>query len=192
MRKKLLIGLAVLAGVFVTFLGVAAMQPDEMRVQRSLTINAAPEDVFVQVNNLHHWEDWSPWAKLDPEMQETFEGPVAGEGASNSWVGNDEVGEGKMTIVESKPGELVTIKLEFVKPYEATNDVHFTFEPVDGQTKVTWSMQARQNFVCKCFGLFLDMEQMIGQDFDKGLTSLKTVTEKYKQLQVAEAQKSEQ
>src|SRR2546425_12785658 len=125
MLKILLIALAVIVVVFVV---IIAIQPSDFRITRSASFAAPPEAVFAQVNDLHNWEAWSPWAKLDPAMKPTYEGPAAGVGAICSWAGNDKVGEGRMTVTESRPGELVRLKLEFVKPFASTSDVEFTFK----------------------------------------------------------------
>src|SRR5262245_42636555 len=114
MLKKILIALVVLIGIFVV---VVATRPSEFRVSRSAKMTAPPATVFEQVNDFHQWEAWSPWAKLDPNVKNTFEGPAAGTGAIFRWAGNNEVGEGAMTILESRPSELVSIKLEFIKPF---------------------------------------------------------------------------
>src|SRR6266404_5297391 len=123
---KILIAIAVLIVVFVI---VVAMQPADFRVGRSATIPAPVAAVFEQVNDLHKFQDWSPWAKIDPNCKLTYDGPPAGVGASFAWAGNKEVGEGRMTVMESKPGELVRFKLEFLKPFEATNTAELTFKP---------------------------------------------------------------
>ena len=125
MLKKILIALAAIAVVFV---GYVAMQPSEFRVVRTVTVSAPTPDVFAQVNNFHHWQAWSPWAKLDPAAKATFGGPPAGPGAVFMWAGNDKVGEGRMTLTESHPSDLVKIKVEFVKPFEGTNTTEFTFK----------------------------------------------------------------
>lgn len=175
MIKKLLI---VLLLIIVAFVAVVAMQPSDFRVSRSATIAAPPAVVFGHVNNLKQWNDWSPWAKRDPNMKTTYEGPESGEGAVYAWAGNQEVGEGRMTITASRPAEAVEMKLEFLKPMEATNEVEFKFAPEGDQTRVTWSMLGRNNFVGKAFCLFMDMDKMVGGDFEKGLADLKTISEK--------------
>jgi hypothetical protein len=129
------------------------------------------------VNDFHNWTAWSPWAKLDPAMKQTYEGAPAGTGAVSTWAGNKDVGEGRMTIIESRPSELIRIKLEFFKPFAATNTAEFTFKPAGDQTAVTWSMAGEKNFMAKAFGLFMNMDKMIGDDFEKGLANLKSVTE---------------
>jgi uncharacterized protein YndB with AHSA1/START domain len=174
MLKKILIGIA---AVIVLFVIIVALQPAQYRVTRSATIPAAPATVFEHVNDLHKWDAWSPWAKLDPGMKVTFEGPQTGAGASYAWVGNKEVGEGKMSITESKANELVRLKLEFIKPFASTATTEFTFKPEGEQTSVTWSMTGDKNFISKAFCLFMNMDKMVGGDFEKGLASLKSVVQ---------------
>jgi hypothetical protein len=132
--------------------------------------------VFEQVNDLHKWEAWSPWDRMDPNSKKTFSGPGAGVGASYSWVG-PKTGEGRMTLVESRPAELVRLKLDFVKPFKANNTAEFTFTVKGDQTVVTWSMTGRNNFMGKAFGLIMNFDKMCGGDFEKGLANLKSVTE---------------
>ena len=155
-----------------------ALQPSHLEVSRSTEIDAPPAAVFEQVNDFHHWDDWSPWAKLDPSMKTSFEGPKFGEGAKYSWDGNDKVGAGRMTIVDSKPPETVKIKLEFLRPMASVADTLFTFTPVGaGKTKVTWKMSGENGFIGKAFSLIMDCDKMVGPDFEKGLANLKAVVE---------------
>ena len=125
---------------------VVAVQPSEFHVARTATIAAPPAAVFAQVNDFHRWEAWSPWAKIDPAAENSYEGSSAGKGAGFRWSGNSDVGEGSMTIAESRPSELIRIKLDFVRPFAGTNDVEFTFKPVGDQTAVTWTMDGRRTF----------------------------------------------
>jgi uncharacterized protein YndB with AHSA1/START domain len=174
MLKKILLGLV---AVLVVLAAVIAMQPADFAITRSTTIDAPPATVFGQVNDFHKWEAWSPWAKMDPEMKTTYEGPAAGTGAMYSWVGDSKVGEGKMTIVESRPDELVKIRLEFLKPFAATNDTEFAFKPDGTGTHVTWTMSGKNGFVSKAFSLCMDMDKMVGGDFEKGLAQMKSASE---------------
>jgi hypothetical protein len=179
MLKKLLLGaLVVIVVVVAIFCVVVTMQPAHYRVERSATMNAPPSVVFSQVNDFHKWDTWSPWAKLDPNMKTAFEGSPAGSGAVYSWTGNSDVGEGRMTITDSKPAELVKIKLDFIKPFAATSDTVFSFKPQGNQTAVTWTMDGENNFIGKAFCLFINMDKMVGGDFEKGLAQMKTVSEK--------------
>lgn len=174
MFAKIILAIVLIVGIFFV---VAAFQPKEFRVTRATTIEAPAATVFDQVNDFHKWEAWSPWAKRDPQMKQTFEGPVAGTGASYAWAGNNQVGEGRMTIQESRPGELVRIKLEFIKPFAATNTAEFTFKPEGSKTAVDWTMLGEKNLMSKAFGLVMNMDKVIGGDFEKGLADLKRVSE---------------
>ena len=169
--------LIVLAAVVVVFIVVVAMQPAEFRIMRTATLSAPPADVFPHVNDFHNWEAWSPWAKLDLAAKNSFEGAAAGAGAIFKWSGNRQVGEGMMTMTESQPNDLIRIKLEFLRPFKATNTTEFTFKPEGNQTVVTWSMSGRNNFISKAFCLFMNMDKMVGGDFEKGLANMKSVVE---------------
>ncbi len=174
MLTKILIALAV---VIVVLVIVVATRPPEFRITRTATISAPAPAVFAQVNDFHKWAAWNPWAKLDPAMKQTYEGAPAGAGAIYTWAGNREVGEGRMTLTESRPTELIRIKLEFLKPFKATNTAKFTFKPVGDQTVVTWTMTGENNFIAKAVSLIMNMEKMVGGQFEKGLASMKTVVE---------------
>jgi hypothetical protein len=174
MFKKILIGIAV---IILVFLVVVALQPADFRITRSTTIAAPADVVFTQVNDFHKWDAWSPWAKLDPAMKQTYDGTPAGVGAIYSWVGNKDVGEGRMTITQSRPGELVGIKLEFLKPFAQVNNTEFALKPDGDKTAVTWSMNGTNNFMAKGFGLFMNLDKMVGGDFEKGLAQMKLVAE---------------
>ena len=177
MRRKVLIGLAVMLLGFITFVST---RPATFHIERSTTI-AAPADVaFTQVNDFHKWAQWSPYEKLDPQMTKTFTGPAEGVGASYSWKGNDKAGEGSMTIEKSDKPLHISIKLHFLKPFPATNTATFAFTPDSANpqaTKATWAMDGNNNFVGKLFSLFVNVDKLVGDDFEKGLASLKTVAE---------------
>lgn len=174
MIKKILIALALIVAVFAI---VAALQPEDVHVTRSATIAAAPAVVFEQINDLHKWQAWSPWAKLDPTAKISYEGPQTGTGAAFSWDGNNQVGVGTMTITESRPNDLIRFKLDFLKPFKGTNTAEFSFKPLGEQTVVTWSMEGKKNFITKAIGLFMDCDKMVGGQFEKGLADLKSVAE---------------
>ena len=174
MLKIILLAVAV---IVVVFLVVAMMQPDEFRVTRSTTIAAPAPNVFALVNELHNWEKWNPWQKIDPAMKVTFSGPPAGVGAGYGWVGNKDVGEGRLGIIESRPSDLVRLKLDFLKPFAATNTAEFTFKPEGTGTTVTWSMSGNKNFISKVMGLVMNMDTMIGGQFEKGLADMKATAE---------------
>ena len=161
----------------IIFIIAAAMQPSDFCVTRSGTISAPASAVFAQVNDLQKWDAWSPWAKLDPEARNSFEGPASGIGAIMRWAGNNKVGEGSMTIVESRPDDFIRFKLEFLKPFTATNTAEFTFTSENDQTIVTWCMYGKNNFMGKAMGLIMSCEKMVGGQFEKGLATLKSLAE---------------
>jgi len=174
MLKKIL---AVLIVVIAAFAGYVALQPDELVIQRQQAINAAPDKVFAQVNDLHKWDAWSPWAKIDPKAKIGFEGPAAGKDASFTWSGNDTIGEGRMTIVESRPAEVVDINVAFTKPFENTSSSKFEFTPKADQTLVTWTMSGKQNYLEKAMCIIFRGKAMVGGEMANGLSNLKAVSE---------------
>ncbi len=174
MIKKILIGLAVILVILVL---VIALQPATYQVERSANIAAPAAVVFAQVNDFHKWNAWSPWAKIDPAMKQTFAGAPAGTGAVYTWAGNKAVGAGRMEITESQPSDLIKIKLEFLEPFAATSTTEFTFTPQGNQTAVKWKMSGENNFMAKAFSLFMNMDKMIGGDFEKGLAQMKAAAE---------------
>ena len=174
MLKTILIVLAVLIAGFAV---VVSRQPAQFRIERSTTIAAPAGRVFPLVNDLHRWHGWSPWAKLDPQAKEAFEGPAQGVGASFSWAGNAKVGVGKMTITESRPSRLIRMKLEFLKPMKATSTAEFNFISEGASTVVTWSMSGENGFIGKAMHLVGVCEKMVGGQFEKGLASMKTLAE---------------
>jgi uncharacterized protein YndB with AHSA1/START domain len=178
MIKKLILGLlAVIVIGVIALVVVISTQPSQFKVTRSSTFDAPPETVFAQVNDFHNWAAWSPWEKLDPNMKRTITGPPSGKGATYAWTGNDQVGEGKMTITESKPNDSIKIDLEFIKPFAQKSITDFTLKPEGGKTTMTWTMAGDNNFISKAFCMVMDMDKMIGADFEKGLNQLKPIVE---------------
>jgi hypothetical protein len=175
MIKKILLGLVAIVALVLI---VGAFQSDTYRVERSVTIAAAPADVFPQINDLRKSQVWSPWVKIDPAAKMTFDGPASGVGASNAWAGNSSVGEGRQTIVESTPNELVRLKLEFLKPMADVATAEFRLTPAGSGTTVTWSMSGHKNYVSKVMCMFVSMDKMVGGYFEQGLASLKALAEK--------------
>jgi carbon monoxide dehydrogenase subunit G len=151
--------------------GFIATRPDTFHVERSAQVNAPPDAVFALINDFHQWAQWSPYEKLDPAMKKKFEGPEAGPGAVYAWSG-EKAGAGRMTLLEGRPAERVVIRLEFLEPFQATNEARFTLAPSGTGTRVTWSMDGQNNLVSKAASLFMDMDALIGKDFAQGLASL--------------------
>jgi hypothetical protein len=158
-------------------IGFAATRPNTFRVQRSTKINARAEKVFPLIADFHRWPEWSPWEKLDPAMKRTHSGPPSGKGAVYEWEGNKKVGQGRMEILHAAAPAKVEIKLDFIKPFSANNVTEFTLTPTGNATEVLWSMRGASPFMFKLMGLFMNMDCMIGNDFEKGLAAMKSVAE---------------
>jgi len=174
MLVKILLGLALVLAVLLI---VIALQPSTFHIERSIRIAAPPEKAFASVNDFHAWTAWSPWEGKDPALKRTYEGAPSGVGAVYSWAGNQEVGEGRMTIEKSDPGREVGIKLEFLKPFAATNRATYTFAPEGNGSTVTWAMDGEKNFFMKAFHLFVNMDKLLGADFERGLAAMKRTAE---------------
>ena len=168
-----LIALIVLA----VLLLVASRRPDTFRVERSTVINAPAATVFGHVADFRRWIAWSPWEQLDPAMQRTYSGAESGVGAVYEWSGNRKAGQGWMEITKADSGSAVHLKLDFIKPFPASNISEFTLTPSGTGTAVNWAMHGPSNLMSKLMGVFFSMEKFIGRDFEKGLTSLKSVSE---------------
>jgi hypothetical protein len=175
MLKIILIVIVVLIAAILAY---AATRPNNFRVQRSTTIQAAPEKIFPLIVDFHNWTSWSPWEKKDPALKRTYSGAPSGKGAVYAWEGNKNVGSGRMEITDAPAPSKVTIKLDFIKPFEGHNIAEFTLQPAGGATNVNWEMNGHMAFVMKVFGIFVNMDKMIGNDFEAGLANLKTVAEK--------------
>lgn len=173
--KRLAIGIPLLAAAAVV---VIWMQPDDYRLTRSTVIAAPAAAVFAQVNDLRKWDDWSPWAKVDPAAKVTFSGPQSGPGATFHWSGNDKVGAGTMTITESKPNQRVATRTDFAKPFAGTSQSDFVFSQMGDQTNVIWTMSGTHNLIGKAICMVMSMETMLGPDFERGLAQLKAVVER--------------
>jgi hypothetical protein len=163
---------AVLAGV----LAYAATRPDTFRIERAAGIKAPPEKIFPLIDDFHSWVTWSPWENIDPALKRTYSGAATGKGATYAWEGNSKVGTGRMEITESSVPLRITIKLDFIKPFEGHNTAEFRLEPKGGATTVTWAMFGPSTYLSKVMGLFFSMDRMIGGQFEKGLANLKEIT----------------
>lgn len=176
--KRVLIGIGgVLALGVLGFAVAASTQPDTTHVERSATVAAAPADVFPYINDFSRWDKWSPWHDLDPNQKVAVSENPAGVGAWYTWEGNDDVGKGKMTIEESVPPERLVEDLAFLEPFESRALITFTLTPEGAGTKVTWAYDAENPFMSKVFGMMVDMDAMLGADFEKGLARMKPLAE---------------
>lgn len=175
MLKIILIVIALpVAGVLI----FAATKPDVFRVERQTLIQAPPEKVFALVNDFKQWGPWSPWEKKDPAMKRSFGANSAGKGATYAWEGNKDVGQGSMEIVESVTPARIRLKLDFIQPFEAHNVVTFTLTPQDKGTAINWAMEGPVPYFAKIIHVFINMDAMVGKDFEAGLANLKTLAEK--------------
>jgi uncharacterized protein YndB with AHSA1/START domain len=168
----------ILAVLLAALLLMASRQPDSFLVERAVTVAAPPEAIFPTIADLHQWSRWSPYEKLDPQMKKVFNGTPGAAGASMYWSGNAKAGEGTMTVRELMPPSKLTIQLDLLKPIEGHNVIEFNLEPTDGGTRVMWSMRGANSYLSKVVGLFMNLDTMIGKDFEDGLASLKLDVEK--------------
>jgi len=166
--------LAVVVVILLVLLAVISSRPATYHVERSATLSATPEAIYTHLADFHQWDAWSPWAKLDPQMKTSFSGAASGTGAVYDWTGNDKVGQGRMTILDTRPNSNVTIQLEFIKPFASTCTTAFALAPEGSGTKVTWTMDGKNNFMGKAFGLVMNMDKEVGGDFERGLHQLET------------------
>ena len=163
--------------VVVAFLAFVASRPAEFRMSRSAEIDAPADRIYAHVADFHHWDAWSPFEKYDRNMTKTFSGAPSGPGAVYEWSGNSKAGQGRMEIVDATAPSATTIDLHFIKPFDARNTTVFTFDPVPNGTRVTWAMNGKNNFMAKLFHVFVNMDKMVGKDFEEGLANLKRVSE---------------
>ena len=174
MFNTIAIAVVILIGAL---LGFAATRPGNFRVQRAKRIEAPPEEIFALIHDFHQWGSWSPYEKLDPTMKRTYSGAAHGKGAVYEWAGTSKVGSGRMQITDTFPRSRVTIKLDFLKPFECHNVAEFTLDAHGDATNVTWAMQGRQRYLAKVMSIFLNMDKLIGKDFEAGLANMKAVAE---------------
>lgn len=173
----MLILLALLVAAVVAVLAYASSRPDRFQIVRSITVNATPEQIYPLIENFNEWRRWSPYDKRDPEMKREISGP-AGKGARYRWEGNGQVGAGDMEILETDPPSRLVVALRMEKPMKADNEVVFTLAPSGAGTEVSWAMSGTNSLLSKVIGLFINIDRMVGADFEKGLAALKSEAEK--------------
>ena len=174
MVLKIIIIIAIASAALLAF---AATKPKTFYIQRSISIKAAPEKVFALVNDFHDWSRWAPQDKEDSSMTRTFSGAAHGKGAVSEWNSKGSAGRGRMAITESVPPTMISIKVDFVKPFEAHNINEFTFEPAGTSTKVVWTMHGTNLYFMKVMSVFVNVDSMVGKHFESGLNNLKTLAE---------------
>ena len=175
MLKLIALVVIVALGAFLIY---AASRPDSFRVQRSATIKAPPEKIFPLINDLRSMQTWSAWEKMDPGMKRTHSGAASGTGAAYAWAGNNQIGEGRMEIIESSPPSKVTLRMDFIKPFAAVNTLEFTLQPDGEATRVTEAIFGPSPFISKVMSILCNADKMIGGKFDESLAELKAIAER--------------
>jgi hypothetical protein len=170
--------IVVLVVLIVGVLIYAVTRPGDFRIERSASMAAPPDKIFQLINDFHHWTEWSPWDKIDPALKRTYSGANEGRGAMYEWEGNKQVGKGRMEITDSSAPSKIVIKLDFLQPFEAHNTAEFTLNGAGGSTTVNWAMIGKHAAIMKVLCLFMNMDKMVGGDFEKGLASIKAIVEK--------------
>jgi len=173
LKTILIVVVLILAAVLI----YAATLPDSFRVERSTGIKATPEKIYPLINDLHSMQTWSAWEKVDPGMKRAHSGAASGVGAVYEWEGNNDIGQGRMEIIESSPSRVI-LRMDFIKPFAAQNTVEFTLKPEGDATRVTQAISGPSPYISKLFGLFCSMDKMIGGKFEESLAALKTAAEK--------------
>ncbi|MEQ1814499.1 MAG: SRPBCC family protein [Candidatus Nitrotoga sp.] len=175
MLIKIIVAIVVVIAAILIY---ASTKPDTFRVERSATFKTTPDKVFAQINDFHNWSAWSTWERMDANMQRTHSGETSGVGAKYAWLGNNKVGQGSMEITKSIPSSKLMVNLNFMKPMEAHHIGEFVITPEGDGARLTWAMYGQHPFIGKLFGVFVNMDKMIGKDFEDSLNNLRAVLEK--------------
>ncbi|MEO1009894.1 MAG: SRPBCC family protein [Bacteroidota bacterium] len=171
--------LYILAGILLLVLVLAMIAPKTYDVSRSIEISKPKNEIFNYLKSLKKMDEWSPWAKKDPNMEKKFMGTDGEVGATSYWNGNKDVGEGEQEITKIVEGQRVESELRFLKPWKSTSDCYMDVaDSGNGTTKVTWGFSGKNKFPMSIMMLFMSMDKMVGKDFEEGLTSLKSILEK--------------
>ncbi|MET0333406.1 MAG: SRPBCC family protein [Rhizobacter sp.] len=177
--SKILISLAVILVLALgALLAYAATRPDSFRFERSVTIAASPEKIRPLINDMRQFNTWNPYNKKDPAMKTTYRGPQAGPGAAYDFEGNGEVGKGTIQIIEPSAPDTVSMKLDMLAPMEGHNLIDFKLQPQGTGTQVTWAMHGPTPYLAKVLHVVINMDKMLGKDFEAGLADLKTLAER--------------
>lgn len=174
MWKKIALGLA---GLLLALAAIVAIRPAAYRVERSAHVSAPSRMVYERLSDFRRWAEWSPWAHVDPDMRQSFEGAPAGTGAEYTWSGDSRIGEGRMSITEARPDELVAIRVDFTRPLRTTSTTELRLLPESGGVRVTWTMEGRRDFVGKAVALVARLDDVVARDFEQGLDGLRRVAE---------------
>lgn len=174
MLKKILVGVVVVFGGFAIYVSTL---PSEMNISRELEINASAEVIFPFINNSKKGNEWMPWRDADPGVKMVFSGPEEGVGAKTSWDSQGQMGTGEALITESVKNQSVKTQLTYTKPFEMSQQATMSLSPAGANTKVRWGVTGKNNFLCKAMSVFMNMEKMVGGEFEKGLQNLKKLAE---------------
>ena len=174
----MLTALIIIAILIIALLAIAASRQNTFSLSRSADIKAPPEKIFPHLNDFKNWGAWSPWEKMDPDLKRSFSGSASGKGAHYSWVGNKKVGEGNMEITRSVPSSNIELNLNFLKPFKASNVTEFKITPKGNMSNVNWEMRGPLNLMMKVMHMFMNMDSMVGKDFEAGLANLKSIVER--------------
>jgi Polyketide cyclase / dehydrase and lipid transport len=174
----MLTAIVFIAILIIAFLVIASMRPNTFSLSRSAMFNAPPEKIFPHLNDFKNWGAWSPWEKMDPDLKRNFSGSASGKGAQYSWIGNKKVGEGNMEITRSVPSSNIELNLNFLKPFKASNVTEFNITQKGNMAHVNWEMRGPLNLMMKVMHMFMDMDKMVGKDFEAGLANLKSIVER--------------
>jgi len=187
MIKKILVVIAAIILIpIAAVLVIAATKPDSFEIERAIRIDAVPENIFPLISDLRKFRTWSPYETKDPDMQRTFTGPESGTGATYEWNGDENIGQGQLQIVGAVEPSIVTMDLRFVRPFEVQNTVEFRIEPEGQASNVTWTMRGPMPFISKVMSVFVDIDEMVGSDFEVGLANLKAFAERSSDLPATE------
>lgn len=182
LRKSIAIFGAVVASALIGVMIAAMLRPDAFRIERQIMIKAPPEAIFPLLVDLRAWQAWSPWEGKDPALKRTYSGPASGPGAAYAWEGNDAVGAGRMEITDVTVPSRMAMRLDFLRPFEAHNQVLFMLTPAEGAargaTTVSWVMTGENPFLAKVVQVFVSLDAMVGPDFEAGLANLRRTAEK--------------
>jgi uncharacterized protein YndB with AHSA1/START domain len=186
MFETLVVIAILLAVVIAVVLILATAKPHTFRVERAAVIQAPPERIFSLIDDFHKWRAWSPWEDRDPALKRIYEGAAHGKGAVYAWEGNRNVGAGRMEILSATSPSAIVIKLDFIKPFEGHNIAEFTMLPRGGatdaattiSTNITWAMHGPAPLMHRVMQVFMDLDRMIGKDFEAGLAKLRRAAER--------------
>jgi hypothetical protein len=169
--------LSILGAIVAIFIILMLVAPKNYHVNRSIVIDRALPDVFQYIKHVKNQDDWSPWKKKDPDMKQTFSGVDGTVGFVSHWEGNKDVGTGEQEITKIEENKRLDTELRFFKPWKSQSDAYIEVEEADGGTNVTWGFSGVNKVPLNVMMMFMNMDKMIGKDFEEGLADLKRIME---------------